>query len=95
MESGFSSERGKRRLHFIARVRITCLRRCCDTLRENLLCLKNLPELREELAKLEIPGDVFRMRGEKLAKVFGRCRIVAQFRAFERQAVARKSITRV
>jgi len=60
-----------------------------------LLCLRNLAELREKLAELEISSHVFRMRVEKLAKVFGRCGIVAELGAFQRQAVARKCITRV
>jgi len=62
---------------------------------EDLFGFSDAPEAREELAVLEIAGDVVRMGREQLLEVPG-CRfVIGELRAFKCQAVAREGVVRI
>lgn len=89
-----SGQRRERRLHLAARVRVAgCFGRC-DSGRKSLSGCGHIAEACKELAELEVTGDVSRMRSQKLTEMPLGGRIVAQLRAFERQAVTRERVVR-
>jgi acyl-CoA hydrolase len=82
-------------LHFVARVHVACPLRNEDTVREQFPRLFDLSEARQELAKLEVAGDIFRMGLEEFAEVLSGGFVVPQLHALEGQSVTGKRVTRL
>lgn len=82
-------------MHFVARVRVAGRFGCGDASGENSTSVRDFSEAREQLAELKIAGDVAGIVGQELAKVILGCGVVADFRAFESEAVAREGVLRI
>ena len=88
------AEQGQCSLHFVAGVHVAGFLGDDDAVGQEFPRFLGAAEAPEELAKLEIAGDVVRMRFEEFLEMLGSRGIVAEFHTFERESVAGEGVGR-